>query len=372
MDSTNNLENKSTDKQDEELIKHIIAIYDNNLNLVPFKKLEIIKIKRKYSLIYSKNLCIDGKPLDNKQQRTYKLKYKCRCGSENMILVCKYLYKKTITCHHCIQKREYTYHIVTNNLGKNKGKKTPKIINPKYTFNDMFDEYKNHYKNIHLSKEEFFKYLPYVYQINDVILTDEIRKNIQYYYAEKVNNQCKFSSKVSFDGGLHKQTIHKFYLVCSICGKKFNIHVNNIRHKNLQKIKCQGCSFTNYRYEIRKYKNLTYQSNLEKYFINKCLEHNIKVENGIKIKYWFENKKHTYITDFYLPEYKYMIEIKSYNIWYKKDLESGKFQAKVNAANEYAKKHNLKYVVLFDKESDSFIENIERDSLSKLKDLQVG
>lgn len=66
-----------------------------------------------------------------------------------------------------------------------------------------------------------------------------------------------------------------------------------------------------------------------------------------------------------MPEYKYIIEIKSDNIWYKNDVKSGKIDAKINAATTFSEQHKLKYVMLFGNDIDKFIANIleERDSL---------
>ena len=92
-------------------------------------------------------------------------------------------------------------------------------------------------------------------------------------------------------------------------------------------------------YPIRKYKNtnITYQSGIEKEFLDFCFNNGIKVENGKEISYQFNGKMKTYITDFYLPKIKYIIELKSKNKFYRDDLKSGKIEAKNSAANTYAK-----------------------------------
>ena len=232
----------------------------------------------------------------------------------------------------------------------------------------MSEDFKNNYKRKHLSQNEFFKYLPYIYQINNHIIENNNLDNIKYLEYYPTNNQFKFTSKISFDNGLTYETINKINLKCSICGKIFNIHIENLRNKDLENIKCQGCAFNNYKYTIKLFdeSGLTYQSNLEKYFIEQCYKHNIKINNGFKIPYYFNKSMHTYISDFYLPEFKYIIEIKSDNIWYKKDFKSGKIKAKENGALEFGKNQNIKFKMLFDQDIDDFIKNIldERDSLN--------
>lgn len=124
---------------------------------------------------------------------------------------------------------------------------------------------------------------------------------------------------------------------------------------------------SNHRYKIKLYDNsgLTYQSKPEYIFIEQCKLNNIKITNGIIVKYMFNGKQHKYIIDFYLPEYKYCIEIKGNNIWYKNDVKSGKQLAKEIAAIEYCEKHNMKYNIIFPEYINSFINNLlsERDSL---------
>lgn len=79
-----------------------------------------------------------------------------------------------------------------------------------------------------------------------------------------------------------------------------------------------------------------------------CIDKNITVENGLKIPYIFNNGKHDYISDYYLPDYKIIIELKSKNIYYRMQLQNGKLQAKIKAAEDFALNNNMKYIFLFD------------------------
>ena len=322
------------------LVKHIIKIFDENDNEVKFSKLQIVFEKRKFSSSKSKNLYIDDIPLNTYQRRSYKVIYKCRCNRENKILLHKYINKQKLVCQHCLQNRSFDDSVYTAPYSLKHGIRIKTKKNIK-VFDDYDDEFKKHYKDKHLTEKEFYKYLPYFYRINNTIIKD-IGKNYE--------------------------TLVTVYLKCSVCNKIFKIHIENIRNKDLTNIKCKTCGLNNHRYEIKLFdeSGLTYQSNLEKYFIEQCYKHNIKINNGLHIPYYFNNTYHTYVSDFYLPEYKYVIEIKSNNIWYRRDLNSGKLQAKENATNEFGKKLNIKYKLLFDQDIDVFIKNIldERDSLN--------
>ena len=199
--------------------------------------------------------------------------------------------------------------------------------------------------------------------------TKDILNNIIYYYTEHTNNQFKFTSKISFDNGITKETIKYIFLKCNTCGRIFKIHTNNIRLQDLSNIQCRKCKLVNTTYPIRKYENtnITYQSGIEKVFIDFCISNNIKIENGKEITYNFDNKVRTYITDFYLPQFKYIIELKAKNKFYRDDLKSGKIEAKNNACIDYCNKHNLYFKFVFDYELNEFNQKLlnERDSLEE-------
>jgi len=64
---------------------------------------------------------------------------------------------------------------------------------------------------------------------------------------------------------------------------------------------------------------LNYRGTYELDFLNFCFKYNIRVEKGKRFDYIFENKKHYYFSDFFLPDYNLVIEIKS-DYYYNKEL----------------------------------------------------
>lgn len=82
------------------------------------------------------------------------------------------------------------------------------------------------------------------------------------------------------------------------------------------------------------------------------------------------NVERTYITDFYLPQYKMIIELKDNHIWHKNQVKSGKWERKEEAANEYAKANDCKYILLFPTDIDSFFNSLEIDSLNAVMPLE--
>ena len=72
----------------------------------------------------------------------------------------------------------------------------------------------------------------------------------------------------------------------------------------------------------------------------------VKIENGLSIEYYFLDEKKIYHSDYYIPEYDLVIEVKSI-YWY----EVHKDQC--DAKEEYTKKlHN--YIMILDKNYDDF------------------
>lgn len=346
------------------LEKHIIKIFNENDIEVKFNNISLKNEKRKFSSVLSTVLYIDDKPLSGKEMKTYKIIYKCRCNRENKILLHKYLKKDKIVCQHCLQDETFTDYFIIPNSIKHKGNKHigKKIRNTNFDLES--DEFKKKFFNSHLTNDEFYKYLPYIYQINDIIINKEIINNIQYKLFP-TNNQMRYTYKIGINNNF--ETIKSVYLKCCICNKIHKIHICNLRNKNLNELKCNNCLFQNYKYKIKLYDEtgLTYQSKPEKMFIDLCKENNIQIQNGIKIPYTFNNQQHIYISDFYLPEFKYIVEIKGNNIWYKRDLKTGKIDAKRNATIEFGIKYGFQYKFVFEQEINEFIKNIlnERDSL---------
>lgn len=323
------------------MINNILNIYDEQHNEIKFNKLEIKLQKTPKSSVYSKILFIDDIPIIGKLRKLYRVKFKCNCGNISETYLRSYLSKKYIQCNKC------TSH---NFINKNQKEKIEK---------DFFKydiDFQNNYWKRHLHKEEFYNFITKIYSINGKKFNID---NIIFYEHEPSNNQSKFVSKISFDNGKSKENLISLELQCNICKKIFKIKPFNLRRKNINDIRCQYCNFETIKFKLQKYKDtdLTYQSNLEKYFLDKCFTYNINVINGFEIPYYYDNKLKTYITDFYLPDFKMIIEIKGNNPWYRKDLNNGKLEAKNNYAIQFAKNHGMKFEFILD-DIDNFFEKI--------------
>lgn len=351
----------------EILIEHIEKLYDLDNSEIKFSKLEVNEEKRKYSSSVTRILYVDGIPLTGKQLKYCKVDWSCRCGRINTMLLVKYLNKTNYWCQHCNQDPSYEKRLHANKKGR-KRKAIQLSTNLRIAFNDMPNDFKEKYYNKHISNEILYKYLPYIYSLNDVLITADTINMLKYEFISPTNNQMKFCPKISFDNGNTWKSIHKIELKCPICGKIFNIHKENLCNQDINNIKCRSCKLSNYTYPILLYKNtsLTYQSNLELQFIEFCLDNAIKIENGFEIQYLFNNKYHIYVVDFVLPDLRILIELKGSNHFYKNDLKSGKIEAKNNAAQIFCEQNNYIFQFVLDKNIDNLYNFIleKRDSLN--------
>lgn len=353
------------------LLSKIIKIEDKENNEVKFKTIEYEIKQRKYSSTKSIVILIDGKELSSSYFRSLYITYKCRCGRNVKMLFMKYIVKPKYWCQHCSQDTSFEDHFKAHDIKRGK-----RIINKKniQDFNALSKEDKEKYWDKHLTNSEFNSWLPYIVKINNKDIDKE--KVIYKDVIKNYNNQSKYTSKVSIDNGNKFEGLRSISLRCSCCGKVFNKHPDNLKKISFNKIECNYCNFCNYTYKIKRYKNtsITYQSNLEKYFLDKCFENNIKVMNGYEIPYIFDNKQRTYISDFFLPEYKIVLELKGNNLFYRKDLKSGKLEAKNNAAKQFCNDNDLRYRFVLGEYVDNFILKLlnERDSQSTSNVVGIG
>jgi len=340
----------------QELYNRLEKIFDENDNEIIINSFEIKRIKRPHALSEGDVIYLNNIELTRKQLKEYKVQYLCRCNRHIKIVLYKFITKRNLNCKHCLQDKTFEKYSLPY---KHKKYNEPLWETKNYKelkFDNCSDDFKNEYKSLHLSDKEFYEYLQYIEKLNDKNVKDY---NIIYYFAVPCKNQKLFIPKISFDNGKTLEKINEIELKCNYCGDIFRIKKINLKNKDLLDIKCKKCGFNSLKYKVQKYKdtNITYQSNLEKEFIDKCFKKNIKIMNGFVINYEYNGKIHKYISDFYLPDLKLIIEIKGSNHFYYKDLLSGKLNAKNNAANNFANENNFKFVFILD-DIDNFFNNL--------------
>jgi hypothetical protein len=89
-------------------------------------------------------------------------------------------------------------------------------------------------------------------------------------------------------------------------------------------------------YRVIRHKDLDikYQGTYELDFINFCISNGIEFENGPTIDYTLDSVNRKYYSDFYIPKYNLICEVKSW--WtYNRDLSENEVKRKFSQRNGY-------------------------------------
>lgn len=347
----------------EKLSEAIIAVYDNDGKQVEYKECSIKMAMSKYSSTKEETptLFLDGEPF--RRIRKAKITFKCDCGRINTIHLSKFLKKEKMNCKHCAETLEKRKHHSEVLRKIHKGETYIKNVRYKtntYDFSKETEEFKENFYKTHLTETEFDTFKKYLYSVNDVCVEG---KNVEFFSHEKCTNHNKYRQMVKIDGTL--VTFQKIKLKCANCGEIFSITRNPKERIIAHNFDCKGCYLNNTTFKVQKIgDNLTFQGKLELNFIKRCKECGISIVNGPRIKYVWRGVEKKYITDFYLPQFKMIIELKDNHIWHKNQVKCGKWGCKENAAKQYAKINGCQFVLLFPNDIESFFNNLEIDSLN--------
>ena len=355
------------------LEKSIVEVISNDGNLKYYPPFALKIFKNKYSNLDGGSLTLfkDEIPL---KTRKNKIIYKCTCGRIHKIHLSKFLVKKSLRCYVCSETEEKRKKHSETLRDKNRIKKT-KLPKPVYDFNSHLEKsiinfnnestafIKQYYKK-NLTENEFNKIKDKIISIDGVNVKDN---EIIFLPPLMVSNQAKYSQYVSV--GNKRLLLTNIEFICENCNDVFNTTRRLKTKIQNHKILCRKCLFSNKVFKIKKYETIfndviTYQSNLELQFIKTCEELNIKILNGPKIPYRVVEKNYDikYYVDFFLPDFKMIIELKANHVWHRNQLKSGLWNAKQKAAEEYSKNNGLLYKILFQEDIDKFF-NLLRYSL---------
>jgi hypothetical protein len=344
----------------EDIIKSIIEIKDKTDKLITYKNIRCEFSVAKYSSKKNEiwHLLIDDKLITKKCP--YLFTCICNtCSFKSTVCTTQFLRRiagESVRCGLCKNQDETKRSNQSKYmLGEHIPKKIDKIETNDFSkireesirlFENTDDYFKTLFFNSHLTEFEYMRISKNLISIEDGKYTD--KDNYEFWPVYKTNNQMLFTSV------LYDKLNNKIFkannpiLRCDNCD-------NTWRSKSLEKFKndikifCKDCSFVSKTFKLKSYKNLNnekilYQSKLELKFISFCNDNKILVTNGPKIKYFFNGKNRTYKVDFQSGNK--LIEIKDQHIWHKKELESGKWQAKETAARNYSKENSLEYSII--------------------------
>lgn len=349
------------------LEKSIIEVIDRDGGVIKKDTLKLIEYRNKYSNLQTPSLTLfhGETPL---KTSLFKIKYECSCGNVNIIHLKKFLNKSTLICPKCREteeKRKRHSELLRNPNFKKKVNPTKindlsKLI--ELSNNDFkleSSDFINNYFEKNLTISEFDRLKSNIVKINGVDI-----RGIEFQFIPflKVGNQSKYSQYIIV--GNKKTLLSNVQFKCEECGKHFNTTRKPKEKIKNHKIMCLSCSFCNKTFKIRRYTTkfgdgITYQSNLEKEFIEKCESLDIRVLDGYTINYSHNNKYRKYKIDFLLPEHNFLIELKGNHIWHRKQMKSGVWKIKQLSAENYSQSNGLTYKLLFQENIKNFFETIK-------------
>ena len=226
-----------------------------------------------------------------------------------------------------------------------------KLEDDKKAFEEMDTDWKELYFRRHMNEQEYKYIFPKIVSIQRGKF-NKLEK-FEYYPTVSISNQTRFNPYLYDRERDCVEKITDIELRCDNCDDSF-ISKGLYQHKNKIKVFCCECNFVNNVYKIRSYQNVRmekvmYQSKFELKFIRLCNENKIHVVNGPRVRYTFKETDRTYKVDFYIPKLKLLVEIKDNHVWHREQVKSGKWDAKLNGVEEYIKKSNDAFVVVFPK-----------------------
>lgn len=217
-------------------------------------------------------------------------------------------------------------------------------------FESRDDEYKRLYFARHLDYDEFERVRSKLVSVGNKKLVD--LTDWEYLPTYRVWNQTQFTPMLvnRKTNAIEKPSYVEW--TCDVCDSRFTNRDLEVQ-KNRIKIMCFDCSFSNRIFKVKPistpYGKLKYQSLQEKRFIEWCVEHSIRVENGPRIEYEWNGKHRKYNVDFQIPDRRMLVELKDNHVWHKIQLENGKWGAKEECAKKWCEEKGWTYTILFPK-----------------------
>lgn len=272
------------------------------------------------------------------------LKYNCcTCGRENKLhsyrtLQLKISSKNIDTCKHCYQALNEKLKIYRRKLmtGKIRRKNKPTNPSPIEIYNNFSEKDKSRWESHNFKSEaEWKKYSKHFIKVNGISI-----ENVTFKLYAYSNNATKISNKILYNN--KEYSIKEITCKCSKCKKIYKIRPTPICIKKRKGFFCRKCADNDFFYNAtftskktlnNKNESIIYQSKFEYSFINFCNSHNIEIQNGPIVEYTWNKNIHNYYVDFYIPKLNWLIELKDYHIWHKKELKNGKWKSKERGVN---------------------------------------
>jgi len=234
-----------------------------------------------------------------------------------------------------------------------------RISESKTMFHEEDSEFQTSYFLNHLTVDEFQRVRGKLLSVGQGKLTDlSVWEYIPFY---RVWNQSKYTPMlVCFKENQIEKPAYVQWS-CEECESAFVNRDLEIQ-KNRLRILCADCGFCNRTFKVRSiltpFGKIRYQSVQERRCIEWFVEKGIPIANGPKVSYTFGDSVHVYKVDFQLPSLNALVEIKDNHIWHKRQIESGKWGKKEEAARAWAAEKGWTYEMVFPKTLSKWKEDV--------------
>lgn len=339
----------------EQLVQSIVGVYQND-GVTPKKYTSISASYTASKYTSTKQpiwrLMIDG--TETTRKTSLLIQYKClSCTATSTVSMLSFLRKlnkqSPEVCYMCRNQNEekrkvHSVWMTGKNIRALPIKVTTRIdarelhFHAKRDFLNLSQESRANYWRRHLTDQKMSAMMPYIQSLRNGNIPSERLQRCQYWDVFPSGNQMRFTPVFYDPVDDEVIRIDQPIIRCEQCN-------NNWRCKNMQplvgckKILCASCKLCRRTFKIRGTTNignekLVYQSKPEKQFIDWCAQNNIVVKNGPSLSYEFQSKEKVYKVDFLIPSIGYLVEVKDDHCWHRKQIESGQWLCKEQAAND--------------------------------------
>lgn len=351
----------------------IVDIFSETGEKILFDSVKIIEHNHKYSNVNRSvyRIIIDDRMVKKKDKIT--ATYRCPIcerlsGPFRIQNITRRLREGKTNCRVCkeenLDKKQNQSKFMTENFSnihkkkyeKKKIKKLTakeKIAKSNLQFIEELIEFQNNYFNMHFTNDEFIEIQSHIVSVNSIPID-----KLEYIEHVKIHNKEKYFPRFYH---IEKEVLYKPIKItykCKICKAEHTAKQLSGTRSGKCRFLCFYCYMATDKFKIRTVKNcngdlITYQSGLEFYLIKFCNDNKIVIEDGPVVRYKWNKKARRYKTDFILPNKEMIVEIKGHHIWHKRQIENGKWDAKVKAVNEYCDENDLKFHLVFVEDMDN-------------------
>jgi len=255
-----------------------------------------------------------------------------------------------VYCDYCGKNNKIKYNDYNHQISKGGKYSCSKCYPIKIKENNIIKYGVDSTNKLEITQKKKNKTVKEKYGVNNIseISQEKVRKTkLEKYGNEKYNNRIKAIETTMNKYGVTSYTYTDDYITKS---KKTNLKKYGFEHFSQNPIIHRKQQIGGYM--AKRYKDLYFRGSYELDFIKYCELNNINIINGPTIEYSFNNKKKYYFSDFILPKYNLVCEIKS-TYYYNKNLEINLLKKDATLKTGY------NFIFILDKNYNTFIKKLE-------------